>query len=153
FFPAQESKALLDRIAQIGSLPQAVRAQAFIAYEDIPGTLTAVSSQVNGLPITEGGNFAQLAFATRLPQPDNTDIHNTNIEPRVSVSWDPWNNGKTKFSASAGKYYDKIFLAIPLSEVEPVHVQDFWTSNDVKGQGASLDPTYSTAVVDRNLKT
>ena len=35
------------------------------------------------------------------------------------MAWDPWRRGKSKLAVSAGRYYDKIFLAVPLIEVEP----------------------------------
>jgi len=125
-----------------------------VAYEDIPGALNAVRAQVPGITINEGGLIGQLAFWTHFRQPDNIDLHNTNLEPRFAVAWDPWNDGKTKFSASAGRYYDKIFLAVPLSEIEPVTVTDQWTSTQARGSGeVAFQPTFRFSVVDRNLKT
>lgn len=46
-------------------------------------------------------------------------ITNDNFEPRVSVSWDPWNDGKTKIAASWGRFYGNTFLAPIVSELGP----------------------------------
>lgn len=46
-------------------------------------------------------------------------ISNTNIGPRFSLSWDPRGDQKTKLFATAGRVYDKIFLAIPIAEQGP----------------------------------
>ena len=47
------------------------------------------------------------------------DLVNNNFAPRLSVSWDPWSDSKTKFSASYGRYFDKIFFEVPLTELRP----------------------------------
>jgi hypothetical protein len=67
----------------------------------------------------------------------------------VSLAWDPWNDGKTKFSASWGRYYDKIFLAVPAAEAEPVLVN----FNTRVASTIAFEPTFSYTTVDRNLQT
>jgi outer membrane receptor protein involved in Fe transport len=52
-------------------------------------------------------------------QPENFRITNTNIGPRFSVSWDPKGDQKTKFFATAGRVYDKIFLGAITDEQGP----------------------------------
>jgi len=128
--------------------------ESFIAYEDIPGAENAIQGQVPGIHLTESSVTQQTAFWTHFRKPDNINIHNTNVDPRVTIAWDPWNNGKTKFTVSAGRYSDKIFLAIPLSEIVPVTVNNLWTSSQAQGNGlVPFDPTFVVSTVDRNLKT
>jgi len=155
FDPAVEAQNFINAAGTGSGQDLATLLQnSFVAYEDIPGALNAVRAQVPGITINEGGLIGQLAFWTHFRQPDNIDLHNTNLEPRFAVAWDPWNDGKTKFSASAGRYYDKIFLAVPLSEIEPVTVTDQWTSTQARGSGeVAFQPTFRFSVVDRNLKT
>jgi len=155
FDPASEAQKFLDA-AGSGSGQDLVTLlqNGFVAYEDIPGALDSIRAQVPGITINGGGLIGQQAFWTHFRQPDNIDLHNTNLEPRFAAAWDPWNDGKTKFSVSAGRYYDKIFLAVPLSEIEPVHVSDTWTASEARGSGeVPFQPTFAVSVVDRNLKT
>jgi hypothetical protein len=49
----------------------------------------------------------------------NIDISNTTFSPRLAVAWDPFGTGKTKLAATSGRYYDKIFLSVPLLGSEP----------------------------------
>lgn len=51
--------------------------------------------------------------------PERISISNTNVAPRLNVSWDPGTNGKTKLFATAGRYYGETFLQIPLYEEPP----------------------------------
>ena len=50
---------------------------------------------------------------------ESVETSNTNLSPRISVAWYPWSNGKTKVAATWGRYYDKIYLDIPLIELDP----------------------------------
>ncbi|HUD73190.1 MAG TPA: hypothetical protein VMQ62_14615, partial [Dongiaceae bacterium] len=43
--------------------------------------------------------------------PESFAITNNNLAPRLSVSWDPWSDGRTKTYATWGRYYDKLFLS------------------------------------------
>jgi hypothetical protein len=43
-------------------------------------------------------------------QPEEFTITNHNLAPRLSLSWDPWGDGKTKVMGSWGRYYGKLFL-------------------------------------------
>lgn len=42
--------------------------------------------------------------------PEPVRVSNDNVAPRLSVSWDPWEDGRTKFFGSYGVFYDRIFL-------------------------------------------
>jgi len=38
------------------------------------------------------------------------EVSDSNVAPRMSVSWDPWTDGRTKFFGTYGVFYDRIFL-------------------------------------------
>src|SRR5262249_46483122 len=92
----------------------------------VNGTLPAKIPAPDGSPLaawdTEGDGFFETApdYEGRaifglLTDPNsriasNYTISNTNVAPRLSVSWDPWNDGRTRVSGSAGRYYDRLFL-------------------------------------------
>ena len=80
--------------------------------------------QLNGVPYEENGNFSNLLKdpGSYLPgqavtftdvgagtgrsiyQPDYKDI-----EPRIGLTWDPWNDGKTAVRAGFGIFHDRVF--------------------------------------------
>ncbi len=95
--------------------------------------------------------------------PEDIDITNNNLAPRISVSWDPWADGKSKATATWGRFYDKLFLQTVIGEEGP----DFFTQyyrldidgvdgdglpNNFVGASISKAPP-SASQVDRNLKT
>ena len=47
---------------------------------------------------------------------EEIDLKNTNLSPRVSISYDPVADGKTKLWASYGRLYDRLFLATIIPE-------------------------------------
>jgi hypothetical protein len=150
FDPQAEADAY--RVATQGLTPaqRTVYLQrAFVGYEDVPGAMNAVAVQFPLARFQDSAYTAQLKFWQQFRR--NGDIHldNTNVAPRLSVAWDPWSDGKTKISGSWGRYYDKIFLAVPASEAEPVLV----TFNTDVSPAVSFEPTFSYTTVDRNLKT
>jgi hypothetical protein len=154
FSPADEAARYIERIEGLGpnQRPVAVQ-QSFIAYEDILGSMQAIGGQLEGATLTASSYFQQQAFWTHFRQPDSIDITNNNVAPRLAVAWDPWNDGKTKISASAGRYYDKIFLLIPTREQTPVLAINTWDTDDLARGHLSFDPQFAFTVVDRNLKT
>ncbi|MEW5807178.1 MAG: carboxypeptidase regulatory-like domain-containing protein [Acidobacteriota bacterium] len=96
---------------------------------------------------------------------EDFQLANTNIAPRLGFSWDPWNKGKSKIYGTFGRYYDKIFLAVPLWEQAPVEYEAIY---GLSGQGISgedarrktiIDPIpyYTSGVtltmIDKNIKT
>ncbi|HEU5179149.1 MAG TPA: TonB-dependent receptor, partial [Candidatus Polarisedimenticolia bacterium] len=58
-------------------------------------------------------------LGTRVRKPEDFTIDNRNLSPRLSLSWDPWADGKTKTFASWGRYYGKLFLASVVLEQGP----------------------------------
>ena len=64
-----------------------------------------------------------------------------NFAPFLGLTWDPWSNGKTKFAATFRRYYDKIFLSVPLIELEPVTTDVQWNGTPLaNGMAMSFLP-------------
>lgn len=81
----------------------------FHKYENYPIIGNAAFKEVLGDPQSR----LQPRRAERLR------ISSTNVSPRLSLSWDPGSQGKTKIFATAGRYYGETFLAVPLYERPP----------------------------------
>ncbi len=96
-------------------------------------------------------------------QPQDFTITNNNLAPRLSVSWDPWADGKSKATATWGRFYDKLFLQTVIAEEGPDLLSPYYgydangvDSNGLPdnkvGQVISKSPP-SAYQIDRNLKT
>ena len=90
-------------------------------------------------------------------------IQNTNVAPRLSLTWDPWADGKSKAFASWNRFYDKLFLNSMILEEGPDTVTRYYSfdANGVDafgrpdsqiGHEMSLAPPSATQV-DRQLST
>jgi hypothetical protein len=155
FSPAEEAARYMERIEELPYEDQrpVIVANSFVAYEDILGSMQAVGAQLGAATVTAGSYLQQQAFWTHFRQPGSIDITNNNLAPRLAVAWDPWNDGKTKVSASVGRYYDKIFLLVPTREQAPVLVTNVWNTLDFDRGFLPFEPEFTYTVVDRNLKT
>jgi len=158
FDPKAESDAFLAATEGLDASQSAVPMQnAFIAYEDIPGSLNAIASQFPSADFELGAYATQLTFWKKFRRPADMNINNTNLAPRLAISWDPWNDGKSKFSATAGRYFNNIPLAIPTAESEPVIVNfDAFApagGNETGTTAITYIPTFSYSTVARNIKT
>ncbi|HKQ98988.1 MAG TPA: carboxypeptidase regulatory-like domain-containing protein, partial [Candidatus Polarisedimenticolia bacterium] len=60
------------------------------------GSLDPAALRENGVPVQA---------------PEEFTVTNNNLAPRLSISWDPWSDGRTKGFATWGRYYDKLFLS------------------------------------------
>jgi outer membrane receptor protein involved in Fe transport len=70
--------------------------------------------------VTGGGDInAILAQGLHARRPEDFDVSNSNLAPRLSLSWDPWADGKTQVIGSWGRYYDKLFLSTMSLEQGP----------------------------------
>ena len=105
-------------------------------------------------------NLVNAPFTTELDlQPEPFNITNSNVAPRISVSWDPMNDGKTRFSASAGRYYDRLFLGTvtlgqqPLSFVAEWPVTGFFNQAEAGESSLPLTGGVSYNQTDRELST
>jgi len=87
---------------------------------------------------------------------DPIDLVNNNVAPRLSVSWDPWRDNRTKVFATWGRYFDRLFLAtlVPEQGPDPRTVVYYATDRE---RGADAFPIqtgrFSITQVDRGLKT
>ncbi|MCZ6649291.1 MAG: TonB-dependent receptor, partial [Acidobacteria bacterium] len=100
-------------------------------------------------------NFSPvLAVLGNRPE-DTVNIVNNNLSPRFNISWDPWSNGKTRFFASWGRFYDKVNLAQIVSEQGPDVRGRTFIVDEARGlvtdEPNASDP--DVTVVDRNLET
>ena len=95
--------------------------------------------------------------------PEDFTITNDNLSPRLSVSWDPWADGKSKATASWGRYYDKLFLASVVGEEGPDFLTPYYRydsdgvdaagiPDNKVGSAISKSPP-SAYQVDRNMRT
>jgi hypothetical protein len=99
----------------------------------------------------------------RVRTPEDFAITNNNLAPRLSLSWDPWADGKSKVFASWGRYYGKLFLSTAVLEqgpdtvsrsylFDPDGVSDRGVPDNRMGNVQSQS-TLSANQVDRNLGT
>jgi hypothetical protein len=162
FDPQAEADAFFH-LLDTGYWPFHVLPRVFTAHQDIQ---EFQNSLANVLGIGAGnvpvGSMAQSSafWWTQRELEDNLRANN-DVSPRLSVAWDPWSDGKTKLALSAGRYYDKIFLAVPLLELEPptttILIDAYRPSLDYpyleEGRADGIKPTASVQMVDRNLRT
>lgn len=52
---------------------------------------------------------------------DDIDLGNSNLAPRLSLSWDPFADGRTKLYATYGRFYGSLFLGTVVSERRPAY--------------------------------
>ena len=66
-------------------------------------------------------------------------LTNNNLAPRVSVSWDPWADSKTKVFLNWGRFYDRLFLQTVIPEEGPNNIDRYYQF-DFSGVTASGIP-------------
>lgn len=160
FDPAAEARRFRERQAGGESPPNLFR-EIFTAYQDPTGfrqyIADIVGVDVSASPV--GGVTNQSVNWIHRRERSDLRLRNSNIAPRFALAWDPFGDGKTKVSLSAGRYYDKIFLGVPLIEVEPVNtVMNFIAVPDAEQRFQvvqQIGPVsqISARVVDRGLRT
>jgi hypothetical protein len=121
FNPEGESQTYSD-LVNAGTTTQVAAQSTFTKFDGQRNFFANLSSAI-GVPFDDlfqqQSQMAQESeFWWQSRQAENLTIVNTNFSPRIAVSWDPWSNGKTKFAATAGRYYQAIPLAVPLLELE-----------------------------------
>ena len=88
--------------------------------------------------------------------PDDIRLVNNNFAPRLSVSWDPWANNRTKIFVTWSRFYDKLFLATIVPELGPDPRTTVYDPNQLSnGASATKVQTgrFSIIQVDRGMKT
>lgn len=164
FDPAQEGREFLEALSN-SPLPQdALLRRAFTAYEGLEDFKEELG-RVTGRPPTQiltslSSITLQSEFWRKQRVAENVNISNTNFSPFLSVAWDPGGNGKNKLAVSARRYYDKIFLSIPMIEVNPATTNLVFQAES-SGDGrvepfrlrSTINPVVSVDTVDRDLRT
>jgi hypothetical protein len=90
-------------------------------------------------------------------------LTNNNLAPRLSVSWDPWADSKTKVFLNWGRFYDRLFLQTVVPEEGPDTIFRYYEA-DAQGVSATGVPNNgigspiakappSASQVDRGLQT
>ena len=90
-------------------------------------------------------------------------LTNNNLAPRISISWDPWADSKTKVYMNWGRFYDRLFLGTVVPEEGPDTIFRYYEA-DASGVSASGVPNNgigspiakappSASQVDRGLQT
>ncbi len=142
---------------QIASLAHLTRPHTALTFTsaELASVLPEVAAgdQVDPLRLIEFGILPQQAQRFRLT--------NNNLSPRLSVSWDPRSDGRSKLFASWGRYYDKLFLGTIVGEEGPDLVTRYYlldpsgfdgVPNSTLGRIVSKAPA-SVTQVDRGLRT
>jgi hypothetical protein len=87
-------------------------------------------------------------------QPEALSVVNNNISPRVSASWDPANDGKTKFSGSWGRFYGDTFLLPFVSENGPDRtVRPIILDQNGEPYGATLGSGFAITQMSRDIRS
>ena len=147
-----------------GACSRIARTSSFTALEDVESFLTAIVDATGIIDPEFGGDVAQQAFFSRERRADALDVENTNVSPFFAIKWDPFRTGQTALSASYRRYYDKIFLNVPILESLGSTVNLTWDAfPSFLGEGfqlpfnrqpqQQLTPAPSVRAVDRNLRT
>jgi len=94
------------------------------------GTINLDALQALGIPVQQTEGFT---------------IVNSNLAPRLSVSWDPAGTGRTKLFGTWGRYYDRLFLSTVTGEqglqtAQRYYVYDRYGVDVVPGLGSSIVP-------------
>ncbi len=166
FDPAAEAAEFLRRAEALPPEKRwGISNEVFTAYEGldgfVPGLAEALGLRASLIDQIISSSVRESAAWDRKRLVSDIDIQNTNVSPRLAIAWDPWSNGKTKLALTAGRYYDKIMLAVPLTELEPVtSTVSFSASRWPWDKGwrdvsfaAGVNPAVGVKTVDRRLRT
>ncbi len=157
--PATEAQRFLELRSQGMEISDAM-AQVFTGFEDAADFTTDLAallgtSETSAIPLVQ---LIDQARDWRKRQLQNIELRNQMLSPRFAVAWDPFGTGKTKLAATAGRYYDKIFLSVPLLAAEaPTSIVHFVADHVGQGwlvsRGEDVVPNARVTVVDPNLRT
>ncbi len=87
-------------------------------------------------------------------QPEVLSVTNNNLAPRISASWDPDNDGKTKLSGSWGRFYGDTFLLPFVSENGPDRtVTPIILDQNGERLGPSLGSGFAINQVSRDIRS
>lgn len=157
FDPAEENRRWKEIATNDPQANLALLATTFTRYEGLEALPYQLEPYLGFLPALASSVTQSLNWA-KVRRPSNLDISNGVISPRLSVAWDPFDDGKTKIALSAGRYYDKTFLAVPLVETDPATVSLVYTALEfnnawyIVDSSRAINPALSIRQVDRNLR-
>ena len=165
--PETELAGFLNRLSNLSPSidPSTTLRQFYTRYENVDDFINQLAQDLGVDPalVPLSQSARQSAFWPKARRSENISVVNNNFAPRFSMSWDPWSNNKTRVAVTAGRYYDKLFLNIPLIELEPAGANLVFNSEpagggatgafQVTGLRASVNPTVNISAVDRNLTT
>lgn len=174
-FPTGSGNANLESIAQIEQSLQRLKfiAPSRLTQHHTATTVVAASLQslfpeaistdpVTGDLIIDRQKLRELGAAT-FQEREAFRLTNNNLAPRLSVSWDPWADSKTKVFLNWGRFYDRLFLQTVVPEEGPDTIFRYYEA-DASGVTASGIPNNgigapiakappSASQVDRGLQT
>ncbi|UCF67671.1 MAG: TonB-dependent receptor [Acidobacteriota bacterium] len=120
------------------------------------GLSTGCSDKVNSWQCTAMETTLQNGLEVRPRQRERFSITNTNLAPRLFVSWDPAGDGKTKIAASWGRYFGATFLEPFVLENGPDVSFKVLTANK-EGQllrdASTIFSAFQISMVDRKLRS
>src|SRR4030095_6198238 len=106
FDPQAESDGFVQFLADNPTCPgndncmQELMRNTFTSFEDIDAALAVAAGQFNDdattVTFVPGAHYTFQTTWSKFRQPDDINLHNINVAPRLSIGWDPWNDGKTK---------------------------------------------------------
>lgn len=159
FDPDAEFELFEERVDS-GQEPDGVFRTTFTSYENVSGWVNELAQTLNIPPgnVRVDPATIQSQFWRQPRRAQDINLTHTNLSPRVSLAWDPFANGRTKLSISAGRYYDKIFLAVPLVELDPIESTINFEGLLTGGAFVNVDNLVNTSklsarLVDRGLRT
>lgn len=132
---------------------------------DIDPLVLALDADQNGIIEASGNQIGTDGAAiyqdfTRYVgrETSNFSIKNNNLAPRVSISWDPFSDGKTKVFGTWGRFWDRLFLRAVGGEIGPdglsfAYVPSPTSHLIVPNQLSVAASTVSINQVDRNVRT
>ncbi|MCI0568381.1 MAG: TonB-dependent receptor, partial [Acidobacteria bacterium] len=147
-------------LAQITSALLGMAPRRFTGHEaQVPIESAYLANALGREPTPE--DLLRNGFNVR--QPEEINIQNANVAPRLSLSWDPWADGKSKVFASWNRFYDKLFLNTMVLEEGPDTIARYYRfdANGVDFEGkpnnqvgeALSQPPPSGYQIDRSLST
>ncbi|HKQ62333.1 MAG TPA: carboxypeptidase regulatory-like domain-containing protein [Candidatus Polarisedimenticolaceae bacterium] len=163
FDPEAEARRFIELLNDPTVQRDQAAPMSFTAFESLDDFIDQLAATIGVNRTTVQEQFAPLTIQSTFWQKNrrSENIHtvNTNFSPALAISWDPWSNGKTAFKATARRYYDKIFLSIPLVEIEPPTTTLVFDARPqgeswlITGLAGGISPAVNISTVQRNLKT
>ncbi len=146
-----------SRLTQHHTSTALVAASLLALFPDAKGV-----DPVTGQPIINLALLREQGAAT-FEERQAFRLTNNNLAPRMSVSWDPWSDSKTKVFVNWGRFYDRLFLETVIPEEGPDSIFRYY-QEDLTGVTAAGIPDGgignaitkappSASQVDRGLQT